>query len=78
MLLVTFRGAPTYWKSKKQSLVSRTSSEAEYWDMSSIVREILWLRWLLKELELPCESPTQQFCENQVTQHIANNPICHE
>jgi hypothetical protein len=37
------------WKSKKQSIVSQSSTEAEYCDMGSTTKEIIWLCWLLVE-----------------------------
>ncbi|XP_022003740.1 uncharacterized mitochondrial protein AtMg00810-like [Helianthus annuus] len=50
--LLLLGGAPISWKSKKQSLVSRSSAEAEYRAMASTVSEILWVRWLLKDLQI--------------------------
>ncbi|GKB32917.1 integrase [Tanacetum coccineum] len=37
---------------KKQSVVSKSSAEAEYRAMSNAVSEILWMRWLLGELDM--------------------------
>nr|GFA55618.1 hypothetical protein [Tanacetum cinerariifolium] len=71
-------GAPISWKSKKQSLVSRSSAEAEYKAMASTVSEVLWVRWLLGELRVDTSSPTPLFCDNQAARHIANNPVFHE
>lgn len=71
-------GAPVSWKSKKQSVVSRSSAEAEYRAMATTVSEILWFRWLLTELDATQEGPTMLFCDNDVARHIANNPIFHE
>ncbi|KAK9048060.1 hypothetical protein SSX86_032977 [Deinandra increscens subsp. villosa] len=76
--LLLLGGAPISWKSKKQSVVSRSSAEAEYRAMATIVSEILWIRWLLKELEVGPTGPTHLFCDNQAARHIANNPVFHE
>ncbi|GJR55946.1 uncharacterized mitochondrial protein-like protein [Tanacetum coccineum] len=41
------RGTPISWRTKKQSMVSCSSAEAEYRAMASTVSEIIWVRWLL-------------------------------
>ncbi|GJY84773.1 putative reverse transcriptase, RNA-dependent DNA polymerase, LTR copia-type gag-polypeptide [Tanacetum coccineum] len=50
--LLLLGGSPISWKTKKQSVVSRSLAEAEYRAMASTVSEILWVRWLLKDLQL--------------------------
>jgi len=40
------------WRSKKQSVVSRSTAEAEYKAMSLVVSEVLWVRNLLTELNV--------------------------
>ncbi|GJY56042.1 uncharacterized mitochondrial protein-like protein [Tanacetum coccineum] len=76
MLLVG--GTPISWKIGKQSLVSRSSAEAEYRAMASTVSEIIWVRWLLSELYVHNPLATPIFCDNQAAWHIANNPVFHE
>ncbi|KAD6795877.1 hypothetical protein E3N88_06773 [Mikania micrantha] len=76
--LALLGGAPISWKTKKQSVVSRSSAEAEYRAMATSVSEIIWLRWLLHELGVPQTSPTTLFCDNQAARNIANNPVFHE
>ncbi|GKB38125.1 putative RNA-directed DNA polymerase [Tanacetum coccineum] len=71
-------GTPVSWKTKKQSLVSRSSAEAEYRAMASTVSEIIWVRWLLSELHVHNPLATPLFCDNQAARHIANNPVFHE
>ncbi|KAI3766949.1 hypothetical protein L2E82_17029 [Cichorium intybus] len=76
--LLLLGGAPISWRSKKQSVVSRSSAEAEYRAMATTVSEILWMRWLLNELDVKQNGPTPLFCDNQAARHIANNPVFHE
>ncbi|KAJ0469227.1 putative RNA-directed DNA polymerase [Helianthus annuus] len=71
-------GSPVSWKTKKQSVVSRSSAEAEYRAMAATVSEVLWLRWLLQDFNVHIAGPTPMFCDNQVARHIANNPVFHE
>ncbi|XP_021971310.1 uncharacterized mitochondrial protein AtMg00810-like [Helianthus annuus] len=69
-------GTPISWRTKKQSIVSR--AETEYRAMATTFSEIIWVRWLLKELQIHISSPTPLFYDNQVARHIANNPVFHE
>nr|KAJ0186503.1 hypothetical protein LSAT_V11C900486210 [Lactuca sativa] len=71
-------GAPISWKSKKQSVVSRSSGEAEYRAMATTVSEILWTRWLLTEFDVEFHAPIPLLCDNNSACHIAHNPVFHE
>ncbi|GJV06210.1 secreted RxLR effector protein 161-like protein [Tanacetum coccineum] len=76
--LLLLGGTPISWRTKKQSVVSRSSAEAEYRAMASTVSEIIWVRWLLSELHVHNPLATPLFCDNQAARHIANNPVFHE
>lgn len=76
--LLLLGGAPISWKTKKQFFVSRSFVEVEYRVMATTISEIIWMRWLLKELGVEQHVSTTLFCDNQVSRHIANNPIFHE
>ena len=66
------------WKSKKQSVVSRSSSEAEYRAMAAATSEVVWLKALVGELGFPTSSPIKLFCDNQSAIYIASNLVFHE
>ena len=64
-------------KKKKQTNVSRSSAEAKYCAMTNTCLEIVWLRYLLQDLKVPCNLPAQLFCDKAAL-HIAANPVFHE
>jgi hypothetical protein len=63
------------WKSKKQSLISQSSTEAEYRAMSSTTKEIVWLRWLLADMGVSFSHPTPMYCDNRSSIQIAQNSV---
>uniref|UniRef100_A0A2N9HL42 Integrase catalytic domain-containing protein n=1 Tax=Fagus sylvatica TaxID=28930 RepID=A0A2N9HL42_FAGSY len=66
------------WRSKKQSVVARSSAEAEYRAMAHTTCELTWLRTVLQEFGLLIQGPTPLYCDNQAAIHIASNPVFHE
>ena len=50
------------WKSKKQLVFSRSSTQAEYRAMASTAIEIVWLRWLLQDMGVSLFTPTAMYC----------------
>nr|KYP65665.1 Copia protein [Cajanus cajan] len=76
--LMKLGSVPISWKTKKQTTISRSSSEVEYRAMTNATSEIIWLRGLLSALQVPCCDSTILHCDNQSAIHIANNPVFHE
>ncbi|KAL4029610.1 hypothetical protein IC575_007830 [Cucumis melo] len=66
------------WRSKKQSVVARSSAEAEYRAMSLGICEEIWLQKVLSDLHQECETPLKLFCDNKAAISIANNPVQHD
>lgn len=66
------------WRSKKQSVVARSTAEAEFRSMASGLCELMWLRILLSELGLFDGGPLQLYCDNQAAINIVHNPVQHD
>ena len=67
-----------FWKCKKQTTVSKSSTEAEYRAMSSASAEIIWLRHLLCEFGVLIGTSTPLYGDNTSATSITNNPVFHE
>ncbi|XP_016734222.1 secreted RxLR effector protein 161-like [Gossypium hirsutum] len=46
-------GNPISWSSRKQSVVSRSTAEAEYKSLAQVTAELVWVKSLLSELGVP-------------------------
>ncbi|WZY94101.1 hypothetical protein YC2023_066430 [Brassica napus] len=66
------------WKSKKQKVVSCSSAEAEYRAMLKLTNELVWIKGILKHLEIEQATPMTMHCDNQAAIHIATNSVFHE
>ncbi|KAG8475656.1 hypothetical protein CXB51_032633 [Gossypium anomalum] len=71
-------GNLTTWRSKKQSVVSRSSAEAEFRALVLGICEGIWLLKLLKELDTNQEDHFEVLCDNQSAIQIAKNPVQHD
>lgn len=65
------------WCAKKQTVVARSSTEAEYRALTSAATEIIWLRRLLTDFDINTNTPTPIYCDNISAIALANNPIYH-
>ncbi|GMI79954.1 hypothetical protein HRI_001664700 [Hibiscus trionum] len=66
------------WKSKKQTVVSRSSAEAELRALALGICEGIWLLKFLRELGMAQDESFEIFCDNQSTIQIAKNPVQHD
>ena len=65
------------WKSKLQSIVALSSTEAEYVSLSSATHEAVWLRVLLDGMGFKQDNATTIFEDNQGAIALAKNPTHH-
>lgn len=63
------------WHSKKQTVMARSSTEAEFCSMAHGVYELLCLRLLLSELGFPITASMCLYCDNKAIISIAHNPV---
>ncbi|GKE35102.1 uncharacterized mitochondrial protein-like protein [Tanacetum coccineum] len=61
------------WKSKKQDVFSKSSTEAKYRAMAVTTSEIVWLRWLLADMGVHISHSTLLYCDNRSAIQIAGN-----
>jgi len=66
------------WKSKKQSTISRSSTETEYRALATVACELQWLKYVSDALFLDIPLPFSTYCDNQSTIQLAKNPSFHE
>jgi hypothetical protein len=66
------------WSSKRQSVVSRSSAEAEYRGIANVVSELCWLRNLLLELGRPLRKASLVYTDNISAVYMSGNPVNHQ
>ena len=65
------------WSAKRQTVVSRSSAEAENRGVANAVAECTWLRQLLRELHCNVPKATVAYCDNVSSVYMARNPVHH-
>lgn len=63
------------WESKKQSIVSKFTAEAEYRSMSTTTCELRWISYLLTDLHVSTILPIPLYCDNEAAIPITKNPV---
>ena len=66
------------WRSKKQTVVAKSSAEVEYRAMAHTSCDLMWIKHLLEELKFVVKVPMTMHGDNQAAIHIASNPVFHE
>ncbi|CAN1345150.1 Retrovirus-related Pol polyprotein from transposon TNT 1-94 [Linum perenne] len=63
------------WTSRKQKVVARSSTEAEYRALAYTAAELLWLKQLLTDLHMPLKHPPLLLCDNVGAIFLSKNPV---
>lgn len=66
------------WRSKKQIVVARSSTESKYRALTDATSKLLWLRWLLIDMGVTHSSATMLHCDNKSALQISHNNVFHK
>ncbi|GMI77151.1 hypothetical protein HRI_001384400 [Hibiscus trionum] len=73
----SFGSAAISWCSKKQPIVTLSSTEAEYMAATMAAQECVWLKRLMKDIRCAIDSLVQIYCDNQSVVKLASNMVFH-
>ncbi|KAL8106255.1 hypothetical protein AgCh_029879 [Apium graveolens] len=70
-------GAVVAWSSKKQPIVTLSTTESEFIAAASCACQAVWMRRILQELGFVQEGGTTIMCDNSSTIKLTSNPVLH-
>nr|XP_034896856.1 secreted RxLR effector protein 161-like [Populus alba] len=65
------------WSSKKQPIVTLSTTEAEFVAAASCACQAIWLRRILEEIQFKQQGATSIYCDNNSTIKLSRNPVLH-
>lgn len=65
------------WSSKKQPIVTLSTTEAEFVAAASSACQAIWLRKILEELQFKQQEATLIYCDSSSTIKLSRNPVLH-
>jgi hypothetical protein len=71
--VVLLAGAAVSWSSRKQAIVTTSSTEAEYIAMGQAAKQAMWIGRLMKDLGVDTDGPLRVYADNQSSMLLANS-----
>ena len=65
------------WSSKKQQIISLSTTEAEFIAATTCACQAIWLRRILEELQFKQVEAATAFCDNNLATKLFKNPVLH-
>jgi hypothetical protein len=65
------------WSSKKQPIVTLSTTESEFVAAASCACQAIWLRRILEEIQFKQQGETSIYCDNSSTIKLSRNPVLH-
>lgn len=65
------------WSSKKQPIVTLSTTEAEFVAATTCACQAIWLRKILEELHFKQQGPTTIYCDSSSAIKLSKNPVLH-
>ncbi|XP_015162957.1 uncharacterized mitochondrial protein AtMg00810-like [Solanum tuberosum] len=75
--ILFFGPNPVSWSLKKQCVVARSSTEAEYKFVANALAELTWVRNLLHKLHVTISKTPTIYCDNVRVTYLSHNPVFH-
>ena len=74
--VLKFQGTAISWGTVKQKAVALSTTEAEYYALTEVIKDVAWVRSMLKDFGIQQTTVTVH-CDNQSAIALANNPAHH-